>query len=90
MPSRDKLTCMDCVGTAKIQEDSTYRDCVCPLYSRIVEDLANKTKSCLECDRNAYQGQEAGTLKIGPVYECLYCPTEKNKTYSQSSKPWNC
>jgi hypothetical protein len=79
---------MTCSGSATIQND--FKDCVCPLFSRIIEDPLNNTKTCFECNRNAYQGQEAGLSRVAPVYECLYCPSEKNRIYNSALKPWSC
>jgi hypothetical protein len=77
---------MTCNGTATIQDG----DCVCPTFNRIVEDFAAKTKSCEACGVNAYQGQEPGFERVAPVYECLYCPSEKNRSYNSAVKPWSC
>ena len=45
---------MTCSGTSTISNE--YKDCVCPIFNRIVEDYSNRTKECSECNRNAYQG----------------------------------
>ncbi|CDW85678.1 meckelin isoform 4 [Stylonychia lemnae] len=86
--TQDKSRCLGCTGTATFNDNIDVKDCVCPLYNRIVEKDAQNNflpaKECAPCLQSAYSGPNNR-----PIYSCDVCPAE-GQLYTPTTIPWSC